>query len=99
MKMKHIKIFEEFINEFEEYHPDEIKKILWNTFKEHARDIEYDGVTTDGNYVYNVIPEDTLTIELMNDVLGDLWDTELFDIDTQADGSIKITYFIQNKLN
>lgn len=90
--MKYIKLFEEFTNELQEYEPETIKNILWNAFKTNAKSIDFNGLTSEGNYEYVIIPEKTMTNELANNILGELDDSDLFDVTNCPDNSILIIY-------
>ena len=73
------------------YSPQEIKDVLWNSFKEKVKDIK----TNPNNiYSYTVIPEEDFSIDDANNLLGDLWDTDMFDIEVLSNGNIKIDFLI-----
>ncbi len=87
--MKYIKLFEEFN---QEYQPEVIKDILCTTFGEHAKTIDFNGLTSEGDYEYIIMPSETMSNELANNILGELDDTDLFDVESFRDGSIRIIY-------
>lgn len=101
--LKHIKGFtaylneqylvDKLMNEAVEYSPEDIKKVLWNSFKTHAKGIKYIGTDNQGNYNYEITPEASFGIDQANDILGELDDTTLFDIEVASDGNMKISYF------
>lgn len=66
------------------YNIDDIKTVLWNTFKETVTKIELVD-ENNGNYIFNVYPEETSTLNQIANISTELYDTELFDIITQRD--------------
>lgn len=83
---------------YENYSPKEIEKILWNIFKTDAKSITLKSVDND-IYTFLMVPEDSFTLNKMNDVLGEMWDSDLFDLDVASNGDITIKFQKEGKLN
>jgi hypothetical protein len=76
----------------ENYTPEEIKKVLWNTFRDKARKITYLS-----NNEFEVIPEDDMTIDDANEMAGELEDSGLFDV-VYDNHSFYITFLEESKV-
>lgn len=72
------------------YSTEEIKQVLWNVFNTEAENIELTD-ENNGNYKFNVFPEDDATIESLIEISEDLYSSGLFTMHV-ADGILKIEY-------
>lgn len=77
----------------EAYTPNEVKETLWNVFKLKAESINV--VSSDEDkIVFKVIPNEDLTVEEANELLGELHDSDLFDVVYDPNqNAITITFF------
>lgn len=76
----------------ERYTPEEIKKILWNTFTTKVRDIKFTGENELNELVFEIIPEEDFTDKDAEDTLGWLNNTNSFDAWIEAEGKIKVAF-------
>lgn len=97
-KQQRIKtLIESVLTEY--YTPDDIHNILWNSFKTKVDAIELVD-ETDQRYLFAVTPrvdpDDSLTIDDANEILGELHDTGFFDIEWDANNKkLMIAYHPQ----
>lgn len=71
--------------------PEEIKTILWNAFTINANDIKFLERVGD-EYWYEVILEDTISIDELQSIGDELHDTELFDVINKGNNKLLIKY-------
>ena len=67
-----------------EYKVEDIKTVLWNTFKDTVSKIELND-ENNGKYIFHVYPEETSTLNQISNISTELYDTELFDVTTERD--------------
>lgn len=77
----------------ESYSPEEIRQVLWRTFKEKIRAVDYEGIDKNGEMSFTVVPEYEFTLDDANHTMGSLNDTGMFDAWFEGDGSIKVKYY------
>ncbi len=79
------------------YTADDIKTVLWNTYKETCGKIDI--VNSEGpNYVYKVYPDIDSTLEEISNLSEELFETDLFDIEFKRDPENK-EYLLVTFLN
>lgn len=76
----------------ESYTPEEIKKVLWNTFKDKAKQIIHLG-----DHKFKITPEEYTTIDDMNEIGGELEESGLFDV-IYNKNNFYITFLGENKM-
>lgn len=76
----------------EAYTANEIEKVLWNVFKTRANSIKLVH-SDDEKLTFSIVPND-MSVEEANNIMGELFDTELFDVEyIDQTRTIKIDFF------
>ena len=76
----------------ETYSPDQIKDILWDSFKTYAEKIELKS-EDDDKLVFTVTTVDDFDTDQATPILTDLHDSDLFDVINNGNDTFTITFF------
>ena len=74
------------------YKPTEIKEILWNTFKDKASNIVFNGKEGEEKYAYTITLESNFTLDDATSILEELFDTDMFDVTVLGNNKILVEF-------
>lgn len=79
------------------YTQEQIKEVLWNTFKTYAKNIEFVDQVGD-EYWYNIELEDSISMDKFHEIGMDLYDSTVFDVINKGENKLLVKYIAESDI-
>lgn len=79
------------------YTQEQIKEVLWNTFKTYAKNIEFVDQVGD-EYWYNIELEDSISMDKFHEIGMDLYDSTIFDVINKGENKLLVKYIAESDI-